>query len=51
MGAESATVHMDFKVHAVHNVAVIRKAILIWIISRIAKSVMKRAFNPRRRYQ
>jgi hypothetical protein len=51
MGAESATVHMDFKVHVVHNVAVIRKAILIWIISRIAKSVMKRAFNPRRRYQ
>jgi hypothetical protein len=51
MGAEPGTVHMDFKAIVIHNIAVIRKAILIWIISRIAKSVMKRAFNPRRRYQ
>jgi hypothetical protein len=35
----------------VHYIVVIRKAILIWIISRIAKSIMRRAFNPKRRYQ
>jgi len=37
--------------HVVHNKAVIRKAILIWIISRIARSIMKKASNPRRKYQ
>jgi len=35
----------------VHNIVVIRKAILLWIISKIVNSVTRRAFNPRRRYQ
>jgi hypothetical protein len=34
-----------------HNKTVGRRSILMWIVSGIAKCIMKRAFNPRRRCQ